>query len=168
MRSVVDNVMVRDVKDRAGRPAERLDALAVLGHPNDLQLQPGGQIGHPVGNSLIRLDLEDGQVRRNGEAVLGGGTEVKIPVATPNSLIDRDPQPEVRIPADKSLPLVAGDRGGPQIEAADQAEHLVDETLVRRRVLDELPVVAEQPGLLVGRVIRRFWVTRLTRCLIST
>lgn len=144
-------VFLPDVEDGPGGQSERLDALDVLGDPDEAQVAPGRQVGDPVRGALVDLDLHHRQVRRDGEPVLGVRcAEVEVPVPAADAAVEGDTQSRVLVAADQRLTLVAGDGGGLEVEPDHQLEDLVDEGALLRRVLDHLPLVAQLPGGGVG------------------
>ncbi len=166
--TVLGPVALRDVEDRARSHPERLHALAVLGDPFDLEAEPRGHVGHPVGRALVGLDLHHHEVGVDDVAALRLRAQVEVAVAAADAVVQGHAQAEVGAGADVGLAAVSGHRGGAQVEPVDQVEDLVDEGLVGAGVLDPDAPVAQVPRQVVGEEHPAFLGDPVALCLIST
>ena len=69
---------------------ERVDALAVLGHPYELEVVAGDELGQPVGNAFVDLDLQDAEVGVDDEAILGVDREIEVTITSAHSGVEGD------------------------------------------------------------------------------
>ena len=129
----------------------RLDAAAILADPNQLQIVRGHQLRHPIGQSLVHLDLHHRPIGPQHRLAARQLVQPQVIALAGQRGVEGHAQPDVEVHADERLALVAHDAGGAQVVLPQEGVRLLDEGLFDRRMRRDLAIIAQPPRIRIGQ-----------------